>query len=93
MKTWQVLGYGEGFLHAKRIVGFELSGFVFAEDANEAFEKAIALAKRDWPEISQAEKVDFPRPVINADEIVEVTGRLTVDEERVELIWDDQAGN
>jgi len=91
MKTWQVLGRGEGFVHGKSTLGFELSGFVLADDPNEAFEKAITIAKREWPEISQAEKKEFPRPVINADEVVEVTGLRFVDEERVELFWDAQS--
>ncbi|ULU24455.1 hypothetical protein [Dyella terrae] len=93
MKTWQVLGYGEGFVRGERVLGFELSGLVFAEGPNEAFKKAIALAKREWPEISQADKEGFPRPVINADEVDEVTGQLIIDGERVELFWDDQADN
>lgn len=91
MKTWQVLGRGEGFVHGESVLGFELSGLVTADGPNEAFEKAIALAKREWPEISQAENKEFSGPVINAEEVVEVTGLMTVEEERVELLWDDQA--
>ena len=89
MKTWQVLGRGEGFVHGESVLGFELSGFVLANDPNEAFEKAITLAKREWPEISQAEKEEFPRPVINVDEVVQVTGDLIVGEDRIELFWDE----
>lgn len=89
MKTWQILGRGEGFARGDRVLGFELSGFVLAAGPSEAFEKAIALARREWPEISQTEKGKFPRQVINVDEVVEVTGPLIVDEERVELFWDE----
>lgn len=91
MKTWQILGRGEGFVRSESVLGFELSGFVLADGLNEAFEKAITLAKREWPEISQAEKEELPRAVISADEVVEVTGGLIVGEERVELFWDEQA--
>lgn len=92
MKMWQILGYGEGFLTANREAGFCLDGFVYADSANEAFERAIALAKRKWPEIAQAEQVDLPRPVINADEIVEVKDEVNGVEEGVELLWDEQEG-
>lgn len=92
MKTWQILGRGEGFIRGERVVGFELSGFVLANGPDEAFEKAITIAKRDWAEISQAEKEGFPRPVINADEVVEVTGGLIVREDQVDLIWEEQTG-
>jgi hypothetical protein len=90
MKCWQILGFGEGFLRADKVVGFELSGFVFADTLDESFARAISLAKLDHPELAQADKIDFPRPVINAEEIYDVTGRLNVDEEGVEVIWDDQ---
>lgn len=88
MKMWQILGYGKGFLRANRETGFSLDGFVYAESANEAFDRAIALAKREWPEIAQVEQVDLPRPVINAGEIVEVKEEVNGVEEGVELLWD-----
>ena len=92
MKIWHVLGRGEGFVHDGTVLGFELSGFVSADGPNQAFEKAISLAKGEWPEISQAEKSGFPKAVINADEVGEVTGRLNVDLDRIELFWDERAG-
>jgi NADPH-dependent glutamate synthase beta subunit-like oxidoreductase len=88
MKLWQVLGRGEGFIRDGRIQGFELSGVVAAVDPNEAFEKAILLAKSEWPEISQSERKGSPRAVINASEVEDVTARLTVDVDRIELRWD-----
>ncbi|GLQ98800.1 hypothetical protein [Dyella mobilis] len=91
MKTWQVLGRGDGFVHGESVLGFDLSGFVVAKSPYEALEKAIAIAKRDWREISQAEKKEFPRPVINAEEVVDVTGRLIIEEDRIELYWDEPA--
>lgn len=90
MKVWQILAYGKGFLRANREAGFCLEGFVYADSSNEAFDRAIALAKRDWPEIAQAEQGDFPRPVINADEIDEFKSEVYGVEEGVELIWDEQ---
>lgn len=90
MKMWQILGYGKGFLRANRETGFSLDGFVYAESANEAFDRAIALAKREWPEIAQVEQGDLPRPVINADEIDEFKNEVDGVEEGVELIWDEQ---
>jgi hypothetical protein len=89
MKIWQVLGRGEGFIRGGKTLGFELSGFVSADGPNEAFEKAISLAEREWPEISQAETQAIPRAVINADEVQDVTGRLTVEVDRVELSWSE----
>jgi hypothetical protein len=89
MKIWQVLGRGEGFIRGGKTLGFELSGFVSADGPNEAFEKAISLAEREWPEISQAETQAIPRAVINADEVEDVTGRLTVEVDRVELSWSE----
>ncbi|MGO4505350.1 hypothetical protein [Dyella sp. 2YAF14] len=92
MKTRQVIGRGEGFVRGESILGFELSGFVLADGPDDAFAKAVTLAKRKWPEISQVEKDKFPRPVINADEVAEVTSGLVIGEDRVELFWDEQAG-
>ncbi len=90
MRKWEISAYGEGFLRADKELGFFLSGFVYADNANNAFLRAVALAKQDWPEISQAEKVGFPRPVINAEEINEVTGELSGVQEGVHLFWDEQ---
>lgn len=67
-----------------------LDGFVYADHAQEALDAAITLAEREWPETSQADEVDLPRPVINAEEIVEVKGELNGAEEGVELFWDGQ---
>jgi hypothetical protein len=86
---WEISAYGERFLRTDKELGFCLSGFVYA---NNAFLRAIALARQDSPEISQAERVDFPRPVINAEEIHEVTGELNGVEEGVDLFWDEQEG-
>ena len=90
MRIWEISAYGEGFLRANKELGFCMNGFVYADDANNAFLRAIALAKRHWPEISQAEKIGFPRPVINAEEIHEVKGELSGVEEGVDLLWDEQ---
>jgi hypothetical protein len=89
MKMWQILGYGEGFLRANKELGFCLDGLVYADSAKDAFDRAIALANRNWPEISQAENADPPRPVINAEEIVEVKGEPNGLEEGVEVFWDE----
>ncbi|WP_367346949.1 hypothetical protein [Stenotrophomonas bentonitica] len=77
MRMWEISAYGERFLRADKELGFCLNGFVYADNANNALLRAIALARQDWPEISQAERVDFPRPVINAEEMHVVTGELS----------------
>ncbi|MBB6187640.1 hypothetical protein [Rhodanobacter sp. MP7CTX1] len=60
MKIWQVPGQGEGFVRGGKTLGFELSGLVSADGPNEAFEKAISLAEREWPDICQAETKGIP---------------------------------
>ena len=89
MKIWQVLGRGEGFIRDGRLLGFELSGFVSADGPNEAFEKAIFLASHQWPEIVQSDKEGL---VINADEVINVTWRLTAEIDGIELFWDEPPG-
>jgi hypothetical protein len=93
MGRWEISACGEGFLRADKELGFFLNGFVCAGNANKAFLRVVALAKQDCPEISQAEKVGFPRPVINAEEIHEVTGELSDAQEGVNLFWDEQEEN
>jgi hypothetical protein len=48
---WQVLVFGERFVREGALMGFELSGFVWADDPNLAFSKAVMLAKSQYPEI------------------------------------------
>ncbi|WP_266160738.1 hypothetical protein [Dyella silvatica] len=91
MKIWQVLGRGEGFVRDGRLSGFELNGVVSADGPNEAFEKAISLAKLEWPELAQSDEKRLPWAVINADEVEDITARLSVDVDMIELFWDEQA--
>lgn len=81
MKTWQVLLIGEG-------CSCEISGFVNAESMAAAVEKVEAIARQRHPELGQASG-SFPRPVINADEVTELSREfpypIAVDE--IELHW------
>lgn len=86
MKVWQVNGEGEGFVIDGMERAFELSGFVEAEDANAAFSRACELASRDHPALAQAAD-PFPRPVINAQEIIEVGAGLPVEVGKVQVDW------
>ena len=87
IKRWQVLGFGEGFYRSGAKVGFELSGFIIAADPDEAFLKAVSIAKRDFPEIAQADANEFPKPVINAEEIQEAGQPSNGETDSIEVHW------
>jgi hypothetical protein len=71
MKIWQVLLVGEGFTRNGSACDCEISGFVEAAAVDAAVEEAVAIARKTYPELAQASG-QFPRPVINADEVVEL---------------------
>jgi hypothetical protein len=87
MLKWQVLVFGERFVRDGALMGFELSGFVWADDPNLAFSKAVQLAKSQYPEIGQAELPTTPRPVINAEEIQECSVTCGPDQDEIEVDW------
>ena len=87
MKVWQVQIRGEGFKRGLGLEDFELSGFVEAASANDAFHAAVEAGKRSNPELEQAGGSGPVRPVINTEEIVEVTARVTSSIGEVEIIW------
>lgn len=85
MKTWQVLAIGEGFDRLGIKMSFELSGLINAPDPDNAFSKAVEIAKADFPEIKQANVIGFPRPMINSEEIQEVSSNIETD--KIEIHW------
>jgi hypothetical protein len=87
MKNWQVLAHGERFVRGGSIMGFELSGFVTAEGPDEAFLKAVSLARVQHPELKQAESPSFPKPVINVEEVQECSMAPASELDRVEVHW------
>lgn len=76
MKTWQVLLIGEGFTVNGALCNCEISGFVNSETVERAVEKAGSIARQNHPELAQASG-PFPRPVINAEDVVELSPRFT----------------
>jgi hypothetical protein len=98
-KVWQALGTGEGFERNGVGAGFEISGFVWAKDANEAWQRAISIASSQWTELAQADREGRPpgqlRAVINADEVQDASG-LQFDPAEidcVELTWDGEGND
>lgn len=89
MKTWQVQASGEEFVRGGVKDSFELCGFVQAEGPDEAFQKALIIAKRMHPEIAHIDKQGWPKPVINADEIEDATGLRGIKIDIVEIYWDN----
>ncbi len=90
MNVWQVQIEGEGFAHGKVEMSFALSGNVFAENPDQAFSKAVALAKIENPELAQAERkypVGVRHPVINVQEIIEINSPSNTVVEKIELVW------
>jgi hypothetical protein len=88
MKTWQVLLIGEGFFVNGAQCNCEISGFVKAGSVAAAIETVEAIARRSHSELEQATGA-FPRPVINAHEVVEVEDAFPhpIDGDHVELHW------
>ncbi len=87
MRIWQVQLQGEGFRRNERTESFELSGFVYAPTAEDAFHAAIDLAKRQHPELAQANHPPGPGAVINAEEIQEFPSCPPPQVGTVELHW------
>jgi hypothetical protein len=90
-KVWQILGRGEGFVRDGLAASFDLSGFVWGTDPDDAWQGGIAIARSQWSEIAQADLEGFPCAVINADEI-EDASRLEIDPaliDQVELTWEN----
>ena len=87
MKIWQVAAQGEGFQRNGSNAAFELSGFILAATADEAFTKAVHIAKQQFVELGQAGYSDHPRAVINADEIEEFSGVPSSGIDQVEIHW------
>ena len=90
MNVWQVQIEGEGFTRENVEMSFELSGNVFAENPDQAFSKAVTLAKIENPELAQAEQkypVGVRRPVINVQEIIEINNLPNTEVEKIELVW------
>jgi hypothetical protein len=93
-KVWQIAARGEGFVRNGLVGSFALTGFVRGVDANDAWERAIAIARSRWIEIAQSDGEGVPRAVINVDEI-EDASRLQLDPaliDEVEVLWEGDDG-
>jgi hypothetical protein len=91
-RVWQVIGTGEGFVRNGVRAGFDLSGFVCADDPNTAWTRAMEIARTRWPELAQADAEGFPRAVVNANEI-EDASRLDLDPaevDRIAIAWEGE---
>jgi hypothetical protein len=89
MSVWQVFGLGEGFVRGGKVDSFELSGFVQAQNANDAASRAIALAKLQFTDLDQLSEAAWPRPLINWGEIQDASA-LTLEPQlldKLELHW------
>lgn len=86
MSLWQVAAVGWGFMKDGLQHDCELSGLVRANNPDEAFSKVCSIATQYSPEFQQATG-PFPRPVINADEIQEVSETEHIGADQVELYW------
>jgi hypothetical protein len=87
MRIWQVQIWGSGFRRNEQTESFELSGFVSALTADDAFHAAVELAKRDHPELAQAKHPPGPGAVINAEEIQEFPSAPPSQIGTVEIQW------
>nr|WP_315212597.1 hypothetical protein [uncultured Duganella sp.] len=86
MSVWQVSAVGWGFAKSGKEPHCEIAGFVCADDHDETFSKACAIAKVIAPELLQAVG-PFPRPVINAEQIQEVPETEGLEISKVEVYW------
>lgn len=89
ISVWQVLGVGFGFVRNNIEQHCELAGFVSANDPDEAFSKACHIAMKDNQELLQATGA-FPRAVINAEEIQELSEVEGIEVDKVEVYWSKQ---
>ena len=74
-------------------MGFELDGFISANNPQSAFDKAINLAQQEFPEIKQAENIENkppPVPVINAEEIDEFSDAPQGEIDKIEINWHEE---
>jgi hypothetical protein len=86
MGVWQVSAVGWGFMKGGTKQDCEITGLVRADDPDDAFSRACAIAKILDPELLQAVG-PFPRPVINAEEIQELPCTEGVDIDKVQVCW------
>ncbi|MBP1203562.1 hypothetical protein JOD97_001576 [Duganella sp. 1411] len=86
MRVWQVSAVGWGFMKIGKRQDCEIAGFVRADDPDDAFSRACAIARVLAPELLQAVG-PFPRPVINVEEIQEVPETEGLDIDKVEVYW------
>ena len=93
-RLWHVLGFGEGFTRNGTTSSVEITGLVRAVDPSRAWEKAVALARIQSPEIAQTDSSAVPRPVLNCDEINEATSPQMdmTHVDQVELHWNGNEG-
>lgn len=87
MRIWQVQIWGDGFVRNEQHASFEMSGIVSAFTADEAFHAAVDLAKRQHPELVQAEHPPGSGAVINAEEVQELSSAPPAHIGTVELHW------
>jgi hypothetical protein len=86
MAVWQVSAVGWAFIKGGVEQDCEISGFVRADDPDDAFSRVCAIARTLHPELLQAGG-PFPRPVINAEEVQEVPETEGRDIDKVEVYW------
>lgn len=87
MRLWSVLAVGQGFLRPEGTASFELYGVVSAVDSDAALSKAIDLAKRHWPEITQGHSTTDSEAAIHPEAISEVALVAGMEVDVVDVSW------
>ena len=91
MKVWSVSLRGENFKTTieewSGTFGFDGHVFVEALDANAAFEAALGSLRHAYPELIAASNAVLGGPVVNPEEINEVTGDTIASLGTLEIAW------
>ena len=91
MKVWSVSFRGENFKTTigdrSGTFGFDGHTFVEATDPNTAFEAALDKFRQAYPDFIVASKPVLGGPIVNPEEINEITGDATISLDTPELDW------
>jgi hypothetical protein len=88
MGIYQVQIWGDGFFRQGKKCSFELGGIIEASTVEEAFARAVNLAKRAHPDLAQADHAPSQGgAVINVDEIEEFPNAPKSTIGKIELHW------